>query len=184
MKFPFLILACLPAALAAEVDTTPANDFDLSRYLGNWHETARIENFFERGLHDVTALYEMLADGSIRVTNAGTAADGKRHEAVGKARRQQGERAGALEVSFVPPYSQFFSDYRILYVTPDYSGALVSDSEGDRLWLLERSSESDPEVQQELLREAEQRGFDTAKLIYPDEEADKAAASESEVNAH
>ncbi len=167
---PTLALAGLllgaPEALAAEADTTPTNTLDLSRYLGEWHETARFDNVFERGLHDVTALYEKLADGTLRVINRGTDEDGDSREAVGLARHQEGEPAGALEVTFVPPYTHFFSDYRILYVTPDYSGALVSDAEGDNLWVLERSNQSDPYVLDELLFEAEKRGFDTDNLIY------------------
>ncbi len=171
-------------ALADEVDTMPAPELDLGRYLGTWHETARIDNLFERGLHAVTALYERLADGRIRVTNSGTAADGKRHDVVGMARPAPDATSdGGLEVSFVPPYSHFFSDYRILYVTPDYSGALVSDADGDMLWLLERNEKSNPEVRQRLLDEAQQRGFDTSELIFDEEAPPACEASEPAVNA-
>ncbi len=168
-------------ALAQEPNTTPADELDLERYLGTWHETARFNNFFERGLHAVTALYERMADGRIRVTNSGTAADGVRHDATGVAQQQEGGTGGELEVSFVPPYNHFFSDYRVLYVTPDYSGALVSDADGDMLWLLERDEESDPGVRELLLEEAQRRGFDTSELIYDADMTD--SASEAEVDA-
>ncbi len=180
-----LALACTlllaPTALAKGADTTPATELDLERYLGTWHETARMENIFERGLHAVTALYERLADGRIRVTNSGTSEDGKQHSSIGMARQVEDSSGGDLEVSFVPPYMWLFSDYRILYVTPDYSGALVSDADGKMLWLLERDAESDPEVRAALLEEAEQRGFDTSELIFDEEPA--AAESESEVDS-
>ncbi len=160
-------------------DTTPAAQLDLSRYLGLWHETARFDSIFERGLHAVTALYERMADDRIRVTNAGTAPDGQRYDVVGEARQVEGSTGGDLEVSFVPPYMAFFSDYRILYVTPDYSGALVSDEDGNMLWLLERDETSNPEVRERLLEEARQRGFDTSELIY-DAALDSEAAIDSE----
>ncbi len=187
--FPGLALTCAlllsPAAVAAEVNTTPARELDLARYLGAWHETARFDNIFERGLHAVTALYERLEDGRIRVTNSGTAEDGHRYDAIGMARQQEGAAPGGLEISFVPPYTGFFSDYRILYVTPDYSGALVSDAEGDQLWILERSETGDPAVLQRLLQEAEQRGFDTSELIYDSDmpaSEDEGEDSEAEVD--
>ncbi len=176
-------LLLFPSALTNEVDTTPAAELDLSRYLGTWHETARFDNIFERGLHAVSALYERLADGRLRVTNSGTAPDGHRYDVSGIARQQEGATGGDLEVSFVPPYMGFFSDYRILYVTPDYSGALVSDADGNSLWLLERNAESDPEVRQRLLEEARERGFDTTELIYDEELTSGSEGSESEVDA-
>ncbi len=171
-----------PLALADDVNTTPTRQLDLARYLGTWHETARFENVFERGLHAVTALYERMADGRIRVTNSGTAADGVRHDAVGVAQQQEGGSGGDLEVSFVPPYTGFYSDYRILYVTPDYSGALVSDADGSMLWLLERDARSNPDVRELLLNEAQKRGFDTTELIFDADMTPDAASSETEVD--
>ena len=35
------------------VKTDPMPDFNLERYLGEWHEIARLENWFERGLSRV-----------------------------------------------------------------------------------------------------------------------------------
>ncbi len=185
MKHCFFTLAATcallvaPASFADDTNTTPTKNFDLARYLGLWHETARYDNLFERGLHAVTALYELQEDGRIRVTNSGTAADGERHDTVGMAQQQGASDEGNLEVSFVPPYTAFFSDYRVLYVTPDYSGALVSDADGSNLWLLERHSPSNPEVRERLLHEAQQRGFDTSELLY-DSELESEAAVKSE----
>ncbi len=171
------------SALAKNADTTPIDSLNLERYLGTWHETARMENIFERGLHAVTALYERLADGRIRVTNSGTAADGKRHDVVGMARPVDNATSeGDLEVTFVPPYTGFYSDYRILYVTPDYSGALVSDADGSMLWLLERDDKSNPEVRELLLQEAQQRGFDTTELIFDAAPGSGSEVSETEVD--
>ncbi len=192
MKHPFSPFAlCSTLLLSASVctaaiDTTPTRELELGRYLGTWHETARLDNIFERGLHAVTALYERMADGRIRVTNSGTSADGERRNVMGVARQQEnGSGGGDLEVTFVPPYTGFYSDYRILYVTPDYSGALVSDADGSMLWLLERDAESRPEVRERLLQEAQQRGFDTTELIY-DEAApasgDKASEAKVDTN--
>lgn len=33
---------------------TPVQHFELNRYLGQWHEIARLENRFEKGLTQVT----------------------------------------------------------------------------------------------------------------------------------
>ena len=41
------------------VKTDPMPDFNLERYLGEWHEIARLENWFERGLSRVLARYDL-----------------------------------------------------------------------------------------------------------------------------
>ena len=49
----------------------PVSGFDVDRYTGQWHEVARIENSFERGLTQATATYSRNADNTIRVVNRG-----------------------------------------------------------------------------------------------------------------
>jgi hypothetical protein len=44
----------------------PVNDFEVNRYLGTWHEIARLDHSFERGLSNVTAQYSMREDGCFR----------------------------------------------------------------------------------------------------------------------
>ena len=38
----------------------PVSGFDVGRYTGQWHEVARIENSFERGLTQTTATYSRI----------------------------------------------------------------------------------------------------------------------------
>lgn len=49
----------------------PVKDFDETKYLGRWHEIARLDHSFERGLSSVTAEYELGSDGGIKVINRG-----------------------------------------------------------------------------------------------------------------
>ena len=47
----------------------PVSGFDVERYLGHWHEIARIEHSFERGLIQTSATYSRNDDGTLRVVN-------------------------------------------------------------------------------------------------------------------
>lgn len=58
-------------------------EVELSRYAGKWYEVARFENFFQHGLRDCSAVYELMPDGRVRVVNSGTAPDGSRRESAG-----------------------------------------------------------------------------------------------------
>lgn len=52
------------------VKTDPMPDFNLERYLGEWHEIARLENWFERGLRKVLARYDHGENGTIPLPTA------------------------------------------------------------------------------------------------------------------
>lgn len=79
-SLPLPLLVLLAAALMAWLagcatspppGVTPVTPFDPERYQGRWYEIARLDHRFERGLTDVSALYQPKADGSVRVVNRG-----------------------------------------------------------------------------------------------------------------
>ncbi len=142
------------------VDTTPVASVELSRYLGAWHEIARFDHWFERGVTHAKANYTLRKDGTIEVVNSGLK-DGKPKTAVGRAKTTK--TPGLLRVSFFGP---FYSDYRVLWLDANYEHALVGSSGADYLWLLARTPHIKPDVKAALLAEAARRGFDTQKLIW------------------
>lgn len=84
---------------------TPVKDFDETKYLGKWHEIARLDHSFERGLSKVTAEYELRNDGGIKVINRGfSVAENKWKEVEGKAYFVKARDEGHLKVSFFGPF--------------------------------------------------------------------------------
>lgn len=71
---------------------------------------------------------------------------------------------GHLKVSFFGP---FYGSYIIFALEDDYSAALVSSYNYDYLWILAREKDISPELLHRYLALAKQAGFDTNKLIYP-----------------
>ena len=72
----YWLFSLLAFALNACSSALPANvkaidSIDANQYVGTWYEIARMDNYFERGLNQVTAHYEKQADGTIKVTNRG-----------------------------------------------------------------------------------------------------------------
>lgn len=133
-----LLSACtgIPAGL------TPVQPFQLNRYLGEWHEIARLDHSFERGMTQVTAQYSMRPDGAVSVVNRGYLAAQQRWEqADGVARfvddSPAGQQQGRLKVSFFGP---FYGAYNIVKLADDYSMALVVGPDLSYAWLLARSA--------------------------------------------
>lgn len=169
MKTAALFLALL-AGLAGCVglpDGVSAIDgFELPRYLGTWHEIARLDHSFERGLTRVTADYSLRDDGAVKVVNRGfDAKNGEWQEAEGKAYFVETPNIGRLKVSFFGP---FYGAYNIVELDREnYAYSLVAGPDRSYLWILARTPQLEPATLQRLLDKARSLGFAVDKLIYP-----------------
>ena len=141
----------------------PVTNFSLDSYLGVWHEIARIDNRFERGLTDVTATYANRNDGGIEVQNRGYHLESNQwKEATGKAYFLKDQSIGHLKVSFFGP---FYSSY-LIFEYSEGSYAYVTGNSYEYLWLLSRTKVVSKTVIDQFISKANSLGFDTSKLIY------------------
>jgi apolipoprotein D and lipocalin family protein len=169
LLFPSLLLASLllPGCVGKPDNVTPVAHLDTASYLGKWYEIARLDHSFEKGLSKVSAEYSLKGDGGLKVVNRGYLAAGdKWKEALGKAYFVGAPDQGHLKVSFFGP---FYGSYVIFELDPQrYS--MVSGPDKSYFWLLSRTPTLDQPTQQRLIAKARQLGFDTSKLIYPQQD--------------
>lgn len=136
---------------------TPVQPFELNRYLGEWHEIARLDHSFERGLTQVTANYSLNPDGTVKVLNRGySEKNGEWNEAEGLAKMNGPADQGRLKVSFFGP---FYGAYNIVKLAPDYSMALIVGPDLTYGWILARSPNPDKTQCQEFYAEATRIGI-------------------------
>ncbi len=141
----------------------PVSGFDASKYMGTWYELARIDHRFEKGLTQVTASYNLNADGSVTVVNRGyDPAKQQWREAQGKARFLGQADKAALKVSFFGP---FYGGYNVVSLDEQYHTALVIGSSLDYMWILSRSKTIPETQRQALLEKAQSLGVDLAQVI-------------------
>jgi len=160
-----LFLGVLAGCTAVPTGVEPVRGFDLDRYLGTWHEIARLDHSFERGLTNVTATYAERDDGGVSVLNRGfDPVAGTWKEAQGRAYFLEGPDIASLKVSFFGP---FYGGYHVFALDPDYRWAMVAGPSREYLWILAREPQLPPDVLTDLLETAAQAGFDTGSLIYP-----------------
>lgn len=162
---PLLLLASvlLTGCLSAPEGITPVKPFAVERYLGTWHELARLDHRFERGLTQVSAQYALREDGAVTVINRGyRAADGQWDEAQGVAKFQGDRSTGSLKVSFFGP---LYGGYHIARLDPDYQWSLVVGPSRDYFWILSRQPVIPETAYQQLVAEARTLGIDVDKLI-------------------
>lgn len=151
---------CPLSCTSQKVNNSTISSLDSGRYLGRWYEIARFDHSFERGMEFTTAMYTLKDNGTIQVINSGMK-DGKSKSSTGKAKFTG--TPGLLRVSFFGP---FYSDYRVMMLSPDYQYALIGSGSSKYLWILSRTPQVPEDVLQKILEEARSRGYDTGKLIW------------------
>ena len=164
LMITFLLTGCVGVPKGVK----PVQGFESDRYLGRWYEIARLDHSFERGLSHVTADYSMRKDGGLRVLNRGYSE--KKQEwktAEGKAYFVKGPDEGYLKVSFFGP---FYGSYVIFELDEkNYQFAIISGPNRAYLWILARTPELHPELKQNLISRAAALGFDTTRLVFPEQ---------------
>jgi apolipoprotein D and lipocalin family protein len=121
-----------PIALAPKVD--------LPRFMGDWFVIANIPTFIEKGAHNAVESYRLADDGSIPTTFTFRANrfDGpeKRYHPRGFVRDRTSNAVWGMR--FIWPFK---ADYRIIYLTPDYSQTVVGREARDYVWIMARTPE-------------------------------------------
>ncbi len=144
----------------------PLENFKLTEYLGTWYEIVRLEHRFEKGMEAISATYSMREDGGVKVLNKGYKTKEKEwSEAEGKAYFVKSPDKGFLKVSFFGP---FYGSYIVM--DTDYKiYTMISGPDLSYFWILSRKPTLDEKILKRLLAQAREAGFDTSKLIYPDQ---------------
>lgn len=162
----FLLILCASfmGCVGVPQGIEPVQNFEVDRYLGKWHELARLDHSFERGLQSVTAEYSVRDDGGLRVINRGfdTVSDSW-DEAEGKAYFVGSETTGHLKVSFFGP---FYGSYVIFELGQDYEYSLVTSADRSYFWLLSRTKKIGEDLKAEIVERIAALGFDTRELIF------------------
>jgi apolipoprotein D and lipocalin family protein len=142
------------------------DNFDKTRYLGIWHEIARLPNAIEKDLRDLTEEYSLNEDGTMKVvTRAFNPLKNKAVEATGTIKFKGKETRGELEVAYFLP---IYLDYNILDIDEDYHYAMVSGSGMGYLWFLSREESLPQEIEERFVEKAVALGFDTGRLEWMD----------------
>jgi apolipoprotein D and lipocalin family protein len=141
---------------------------ELNRYVGTWHEIARLPNWFQdQCAGNVTAEYEQMDDGNIRVVNRCLDEKGMMDEAQGVARVVDKSTNAKLEVSFVSLFGWhlFWGDYWILDLGDDYAHVVVGTPSRKYAWILARSTTLTPATWDRVQKILLGAGYDPTELV-------------------
>jgi apolipoprotein D and lipocalin family protein len=135
---------------------------DLKQYSGKWFEIARYPNKFQKQcVGNTTATYTLKSNNKIEVLIV--------DDAKGDARIVDKKSNAKLEVRFAPKFLSFISavwgDYWIIDLDEKYQYAVIGDPKREYFWILARDAKMSDETYQNILRRAEEKGFNPAKVV-------------------
>lgn len=165
MKRLFIIaLLASPSLMAADLPPVQSvAQVDLARYVGTWHEIARFPMYFQNQcVGDVTANYNKMDNGKIKVINRCRTKNGEFDQAEGSASVVENTGHAQLKVSFFWP---FRADYWIIGLDPDYRWAVVGNPNRKYLWILSRTKTMMPSDLAAAKASALEQGYELQQLI-------------------
>ena len=176
-KFNYVLSTILFISISTSITTfakdknlpDTASNIDISRYMGIWHEVARLPMLFQNSCVDnISARYSLNENNSVNVINQCRRADNKIITAEGIALAIDHTNS-KLKVTFLPKVLRWLpftkAPYWILRLDENYQTALVGTPNRQYLWLLSRNPKIDEKVYQSYLETAQRQGYDLSKLI-------------------
>lgn len=170
MRQPLIGLLCSAmlagCASSSGVDQKPVTlvpQVDLPRFMGDWYVIANIPTFLEKGAFNAKDHYRLDPDGTIPTTftfNAG-AFDGPRKSYESRGFVMDGGANAVWGQQYIWPIK---ADYRISYLSPDYTQTVITRSKRDYVWIMARTPTIPEADLQRLIEFVGTQGYDTSKI--------------------
>ena len=158
-----LLAACATSPSAGRSPVALAPNVDLPRFMGDWYVIANIPTFLEKGAHNAKDSYRLDADGTIPTTfsfNA-DAPDGPRKSYGSRGFVMDGGANAVWGQQYVWPIK---ADYRISYVSPDYTQTVITRDKRDYVWIMARTPTIPEADLARLTAFVGSQGYDVGKL--------------------
>jgi apolipoprotein D and lipocalin family protein len=165
MTAVLMALALAVSACAAErrPDLPTVQHVDLQRFMGDWYVIANIPTRLERDAHNSVESYALDSDGTIQTTF--TFRKGGLHGTL----KRYTPRGFVVDKHTNAVWDMHFgwgvkADYRIIYLTDDYSQTIIGRNKRDYVWIMARSPTISSGDYGRLARWIASLGYDVSKL--------------------
>lgn len=142
MTWSWLLLLAITAPACAQAQVLPVplvEDVDLARFMGSWYVIAQITADSDRDAYNAVETYSMNKDGSIatvyRNRQGGFDGPEKTLTPTGYVAEGSNNALWGIRLYWWLPFKL---EYRVSYLEPDYSVAIIARSKRDYVWLFSR----------------------------------------------
>jgi apolipoprotein D and lipocalin family protein len=162
MRYAKLILIVLFYSMLVGCQTTrpihTVESVDLKRFMGDWYVIASIPTFIEKDAYNALESYRLDPDGTIATTfrfNKG-GLDGPQKEYTPRGFVKDTESNAVWGMQFIWPVK---AEYRIIYLTDDYTQTVIGRSKRDYVWIMARTPKIPAEDYQRILQFIKNQGY-------------------------
>jgi apolipoprotein D and lipocalin family protein len=136
---------------------------DLDRFMGDWYVIANIPTFIEKDAYNAIETYRLDDDGTVATTfkfNKGSP-DGplKTYHPRGYIRDKASNAVWGMQ--FIWPFK---AEYRIIFVSEDYSKTVIGRSKRDYVWIMAREPAISDDEYASITNFLQEQGYDIKDL--------------------
>ncbi len=157
------LAAILSGACATPAPIRTVDYVDLERFMGDWYVIANIPTFLEEGAHNAVESYRLDDDGTIATTfsfrDGGFDGEVETYHPRGFVRDRESNAVWGMQ--FIWPFK---AEYRIVYLTPDYTQTIIGRSQRDYVWIMARSPEIPAADLAAMLSLLVDEGYDISRI--------------------
>jgi apolipoprotein D and lipocalin family protein len=157
------LAGCASGPDASMKPVTLVPKVDLPRFMGDWYVIANIPTFLEKGAHNSKDSYTLAPDGTIPTTFSFNADgfDGPKKSYDSKGFVMDGGANAVWGQQYIWPIK---ADYRISYLSPDYTQTVITREKRDYVWIMARTPTIPEADLAKLIAFVGTQGYDTAKI--------------------
>lgn len=136
---------------------------DIEQFMGDWYVIASIPTFIEKDAYNAIESYRLAEDGTIATTfsfNKGSF-EGPRKVYRPRGFIQDNQSNAVWGMQFVWPFK---AEYRIIYLTEDYSQTVIGRTKRDYVWIMARKPVIPEDDYRRILDFLRAEGYDLGKL--------------------
>jgi len=136
---------------------------DLNRFMGDWYVIANIPTFIEKDAYNAIETYRLEDDGTVATTfrfNKGSLnGPVKEYHPRGFIRDKESNAVWCMR--FIWPFK---AEYRIIFLSEDYSKTVIGRSKRDYVWIMARKPAISDEAYAAIVDFLQEQGYDISKL--------------------
>lgn len=136
---------------------------DLNRFMGDWYVIASIPTFIEKDAFNAMESYRIDDDGTVAATfrfNKGSL-DGPVKEYNPRGFIQDKQSNAVWGMQFIWPFK---AEYRIIYLSKDYSQTIIGRTKRDYVWIMARTNTIPNTDYERIVKFLKEQDYDTNNL--------------------